>query len=103
MTDGVVGEQALQGTLVVAEARSSFERETIAAWAATRYPGATVTELPGTDLDQLPAHTRLIPVRVVWLPPVRNGERRVSAADVVALTNPRRPRPITQRWIGKRS
>ena len=103
MTDRVVDKQASQATLVVAEARSSFERETIAAWAATRYPGATVTDLTDADVDQLPAQTQLIPVRVVWLPPVRNGERRVSVADVMALTNPRRPRPSTQRWIGKRS
>ena len=39
MADGELDEQGTQATLVLAEARSAFERQTIDAWAATQSPG----------------------------------------------------------------
>ncbi len=77
MADGVLDERETQETLVLAEARSAFERQAINAWAATHHPGAVVTDAADAELDRLPPDTQLIPVRVVWLPPVRHGERRV--------------------------
>jgi glycerol-3-phosphate O-acyltransferase len=95
--------------VVLAEARTPYERQAIAAWAESAHPGVPVQDLSDlADLPQLadPARsgsTRLIPARVVWLPPVRNGRRRVSMADVLALTNPRRPRAGAQARIARRS
>ncbi len=89
--------------LVLAEARTRYEGEAIRAWAATEHPGAPVQDLGEVDVTDLPATTTLIPARVVWLPPERNGDRRVSVADVLVLTNPRRPWARAQARIGKRS
>lgn len=89
--------------VVLAETRTPFEREAVRRWAAATHPGVPVWDLPEADLSPLPEGTRLIPARVVWLPPVRNGERRVSMADVLALTNPRRPRAWSQERIGRKA
>lgn len=89
--------------LVLAEPRTPYEREAIRSWARTRYPGVEVRDLEETDVYALSETTSLIPARVVWLPPHRNGERRVSMADLLVLTNPRRPRAAFQPRIGKRS
>ena len=44
----------------------------------------------------------LVPVRVAWLPPERKGGRRARWRDLLLMTNPRRPRPGTQRRIARR-
>lgn len=106
MNQNGVGEQPMvppDKTVVLAEAGTPYELETIIRWAAVRHAGARVAELASAGVDKLPPDTELLPVRVVWLPQLRNGERRVSMADVLALTNPRRPRAAAQRRIGKRS
>ncbi len=41
----------------------------------------------------------LIPLRVVWLAPERDGRRRVALRDVLIPGDPRDPDPIRQRWI----
>ena len=89
--------------IVLAEVRTSCEREAVAEWASNRHPEAPVRTLDEIDTDALDPDTTLIPARVVWLPPIRKGERRVSVADVLVLSNPRRPPAFRQRAIKKRS
>lgn len=90
-------------TVVLAETRTPFESEAVRSWAATHLPGAEVHALAEAPLTDLAPETEIVPARVVWLPPVRNGERRVSVADVLALTNPRRPRAWSQPRIARKS
>lgn len=87
------------GEIVLADVRTAVEREIVVEWAAHSYPGVRVGAVDELDVDGLAADTMLIPARVVWLPPVRKGERRVSVADVIALSNPRRPPAFRQQAI----
>ncbi len=48
------------------------------------------------------ADALVIPVRVVWLPRERDGERRVRWSDLALLANPRRPGPRRQQHIASR-
>ncbi|MGW5522649.1 glycerol-3-phosphate 1-O-acyltransferase [Gordonia sp. NPDC003950] len=89
--------------IVLAEVRTSCEREAVAEWAAATHPEATLRTLGEVDPDGLDPDTSLIPARAVWLPPVRRGERRVSMADVLALSNPRRPMAFRQSAIRNRA
>lgn len=89
--------------IVLANARTETEREAVKEWASTVHPQATLLDAGELDLDTLDPATVLVPVRVVWLPPVRQGERRVSLADVLVLSNPRRPPAFRQAAIRKRS
>ncbi|UPW03396.1 glycerol-3-phosphate 1-O-acyltransferase [Rhodococcus pyridinivorans] len=41
----------------------------------------------------------ILPLRVVWLPAERDGARRIRFADVLALTNPRNPNLLLQKWL----
>lgn len=91
------------GAIVLAEAASPCEHDAIAEWAAVHHPDARLTALDDLDPDGLDPDTDLIPARVVWLPPVRAGERRVSLGDVLVLSNPRRPPAFRQGRIRKRS
>ncbi|WP_448223224.1 glycerol-3-phosphate 1-O-acyltransferase [Gordonia iterans] len=88
--------------IVLADARTECERQVIDDWAARSRPDARVQTVAQTDFEQLAPTTELVPARVVWLPPVRDGERRVSLADAVALSNPRRPPAWRQPAIRKR-
>ncbi|WP_124711468.1 glycerol-3-phosphate 1-O-acyltransferase [Gordonia insulae] len=88
--------------MVLAEVRTACELRAVTEWAAERHPDAPVRPAQGIDLDGLSADTVLIPARVAWLPPVRKGERRVSVADVLVLSNPRRPLAVTQPVIKRR-
>ncbi|MFT3662926.1 MAG: glycerol-3-phosphate 1-O-acyltransferase [Gordonia sp. (in: high G+C Gram-positive bacteria)] len=90
------------GTIVLADARTDCERQVIDEWVRRTHPGARAQTVDETDFEALPADTDLVPVRVVWLPPARDGERRVSLADAVALSNPRRPPGWRQSSIRRR-
>src|SRR5260370_36015542 len=48
------------------------------------------------------ADALVIPVRVVWLPRERDGDRRTRWSDLVLLANPRRPGPRRQKHIASR-
>ncbi len=48
------------------------------------------------------ADALVIPVRVVWLPRERDGDRRARWSDLVLLANPRRPGPRRQQHIASR-
>ncbi|WP_287004953.1 hypothetical protein, partial [Gordonia sp. UBA7860] len=62
--------------IVLAEVRTNCEREAVAEWASSRHPDAPVRTLDEVDPETLDPATTLIPARVVWLPPMRKGERR---------------------------
>src|SRR5215470_947679 len=51
------------------------------------------------SLDQAVPETVVTAVRVAWLPPERDGERRVRWADVLSQVNPRRPPVFWQNLI----
>lgn len=48
----------------------------------------------------LPRNVELIPLRIAWLPPERNGVRRASFYDLLTFTDPREPGPL-RRWYIK--
>ncbi|MGI5221611.1 glycerol-3-phosphate 1-O-acyltransferase [Nocardia sp. CA-290969] len=60
--------------------------------------GAVAGRLTGRTDDPL-----VVPVRVLWLPPERDGVRRVTFGDLALLTNPRRPNRLAQRRLVSRS
>lgn len=89
--------------IVLAEVRTECEREAVTDWMSVSHPDASLQTLDEIDPQRIDHDTMLIPARVVWLPPVRKGERRVSVADVLALSNPRRPPAFRQAAIRKRA
>jgi glycerol-3-phosphate O-acyltransferase len=89
-------------SVVLAEVRTACELRAVSEWAEVQHPGAPVRSVREADLDSLADDTLLIPARVAWLPPVRKGERRVTMADVLVLSNPRRPVALTQPVIKRR-
>jgi glycerol-3-phosphate O-acyltransferase len=92
--------------LVRVGVRTDTERRLVTDWAALHHPGAGVVDdddpallgslLAGDD-DPL-----VVPVRVTWLPPERDGARQVLARDLLLLTNPRRPWSRLQASIARR-
>ncbi|GAC70212.1 glycerol-3-phosphate 1-O-acyltransferase [Gordonia soli] len=88
--------------MVLTKARTSCEIRAVTEWVSERYPHAEVITSAGVDFDTLPPNTLLVPVRAVWLPAVRQGERRVTLGDVLVLSNPRRPLGVVQPLIRRR-
>ncbi|WP_082393549.1 glycerol-3-phosphate 1-O-acyltransferase [Nocardia arizonensis] len=101
--------------VALVDATSPVERELVGAWLAdgglTREFGR---DIPVTqiDLDADAIAERLVrrsddplvvPVRVLWLPPERDGVRRITFADLALLTNPRKPNRFAQRRLVRRS
>ncbi|WP_405167429.1 glycerol-3-phosphate 1-O-acyltransferase [Nocardia sp. NBC_01499] len=97
--------------VALVDATSGVERELIGTWLAeggiTKEFGtdAPITQL---DLDAGAVATRLVgrhddplvvPVRVLWRPPERDGVRRITFADMALLTNPRKPNRLAQRKL----
>src|SRR5499425_531409 len=93
--------------ILLAEPGSGIERVLVKRWlqeAGVR-PSA-VLPLASPELDRSLAATSpetvITAARVAWLPPERNGERRVRWADVLSQVNPRRPPQVWQRAIMRR-
>ncbi|MCM6773002.1 glycerol-3-phosphate 1-O-acyltransferase [Nocardia sp. CDC159] len=104
-------DSAPRSVVALVDASSSVERELIGGWLAeggiTAEFGidAPVTQL---DLDPTAVAERLVgrhddplvvPIRVVWLPPERDGVRRITFADLATLSNPRKPHRLMQRRL----
>ncbi|HVS28151.1 MAG TPA: glycerol-3-phosphate 1-O-acyltransferase [Solirubrobacteraceae bacterium] len=91
--------------VVLVDVRTATERELVAAWARAEHPRA---ELLDRDDPALAARLEgehdpsVVPVRITWLPSERDGDRRVRAADLLALTNPHRPWSVLQPLIVRR-
>jgi len=47
--------------------------------------------------------TLLAPLRIAWLPPLRDGVRAVRLTDLLSFSDPRDPGRLRQRWILRRS
>ncbi|MBF6337887.1 glycerol-3-phosphate 1-O-acyltransferase [Nocardia abscessus] len=106
---------APQSVVALIDAASGVERELVGKWLAdggisTEFgTDAPVTQL---DLDAGAVATRLVgrrddplvvPIRVLWLPPERDGVRRVTFADLALMTNPRKPNRLAQRRLLSKS
>ncbi|WP_280402035.1 glycerol-3-phosphate 1-O-acyltransferase [Nocardia carnea] len=104
-----------ESVVALVDSASGTERELVGRWiaegglAADLGVHAPVTQL---DLDAGAVAGRLtgrtddplvVPVRVLWLPPERDGVRRVTFGDLALLTNPRRPNRLAQRRLVSRS
>ncbi|MGW4117066.1 glycerol-3-phosphate 1-O-acyltransferase [Nocardia sp. NPDC004711] len=102
---------APQSVVALVDAASPVERALVGHWLAeggiTQEFGtaAPVTQL---DLDPAAVTARLVgrsddplvvPVRVLWLPPERDGVRRTTFSDLLTLTNPRKPNRLMQRRL----
>ncbi len=98
--------------MVLVDASTPIERRLIDEWLAGG--GLSVADSPAT---QIPLKARslehrlvgrsddplIVPVKIAWLPPERDGARRARFSDVIALTNPRNPNRLIQRSIVKHS
>jgi glycerol-3-phosphate O-acyltransferase len=74
-----------------------FERVSIPASRRRRQkPDPRLDLCLATDDDPL-----LAPLRVAWLVPERNGERRVSPADLWTFGDPRDPSRLQQAWLAR--
>lgn len=105
------GGQLPGPVIVLADASSPVERELIDGWLAEGGPAADCgIDAPAVQLDMNASTVAarlvgrgddplVVPVRVVWLPPERDGVRRTTFADLATLSNPRRPRRFLQRRL----
>ncbi|MFI6997489.1 glycerol-3-phosphate 1-O-acyltransferase [Nocardia sp. NPDC050175] len=97
--------------VALVDAASAVERELIGTWlteggiAKEFGTDAPITQL---DLDAGAVAGRLVgrhddplvvPLRVLWRPPERDGVRRITFADMALLTNPRKPNRLAQRKL----
>ncbi len=98
--------------VVLADASSRVELSLIDPWLAASRPEAVTTELirlapsrrrkrgQRTEprlADVMRTDHYLLPLRVVWSPAARSGERKVSWGDVLKLGDPRDPDALRQR------
>jgi len=93
--------------ILLAEPGSGIERALVRRWlqeAGVRPSAVFPLDGPGLDrsLAATPPDTVIAAARVAWLPPERDGERRVRWADVLSQVNPRRPPMFWQRAIMRR-
>jgi len=93
--------------ILLAEPGSGVERTLVKRWLREAHvrPSAVVPlDGPGLarSLATVPPDTLITAARVAWLPPERDGERRVRWADVLSQVNPRRPPALWQELIIRR-
>jgi glycerol-3-phosphate O-acyltransferase len=93
--------------ILLAEPGSGIERGLVKRWlreAGVRPSAVLPLDGPGLDrsLAATSPDTVITAARVAWLPPERDGERRVRWADVLSQVNPRRPPQVWQRAIMRR-
>lgn len=87
-------------TVVLAlDARTATERQLLHDWAAREHPEAPVVDDPGQALAHEDA--AIVPARVTWLPPDRDGEHAVRPSDFLLMVNPRRPPGVLQGRIAR--
>ena len=93
--------------ILLAEPGSGIERALVKRWlreAGVRPSAVLPLDSPGLDrsLAATSPDTVITAARVAWLPPERDGERRIRWADVLSQVNPRRPPMFWQRAIMRR-
>jgi len=95
------------------DAASDYEESILLDWLQAEVDGVFLTSRirssrrpnragPDTLDDLLDANpgAYLIPLRVLWLPPERQGTRSVRWSDILKLGDPRDPRTLRARFIG---
>lgn len=110
--DGQGGSRtSTRPTVVVAAATTPIEQRLITDWLRSdqvpaEYRTPVAPEAIDLDTQLLTTHLLgrtddplVLPVRVVWLPAERDGARRARFSDVLALTNPRNPNRLIQKWL----
>ncbi|WP_149361842.1 glycerol-3-phosphate 1-O-acyltransferase [Lolliginicoccus suaedae] len=110
--EAAAGQESSGPVVFLADARTKVERELIAEWLDAGHAdefAAGVGERPSRLLlDSMRIAGALsgraddplvVPVRVTWLPPERDGDRNARWADVLTLNNPRNPNVLAQRRI----
>jgi glycerol-3-phosphate O-acyltransferase len=102
------GETGRPRRLALAVDVTATERGLLEQWLRdggldARAPAAMLEASDGSFADRLLRHADalVIPLRVVWLPRERGGERRTRWADLVLLANPRRPGSRRQQHIAR--
>lgn len=99
-------------TVLLISADTAVERALIDDWLRDNAGGDVPDTFETVRLSELsavgqrlaePDDPLLVPVRVVWLPRERKGDRRVRWSDALLMTNPRRPRVTAQRRIANRA
>ncbi len=93
--------------ILLAEPGSGIERGLVKRWlreAGVRPSAVLPLDSPGLDrsLAATSPDTVITAARVAWLPPERDGERRIRWADVLSQVNPGRPPVFWQRAIMRR-
>jgi glycerol-3-phosphate O-acyltransferase len=99
-------------TVYLIDASTDFEQSLLERWLLTEVgSGATTVRITssrrgsGGDIEELrrvlgsTEDRFLIPLRVIWLAPEKNGRRSVSWWDVVQPGDPRDPKGLRARWI----
>lgn len=100
-----------RSVVALVESATGVERELIGNWLAEG--GITQefgTDAPVTQIDLDPGAIAarlvdrrddplVVPVRVLWLPPERDGVRRTTFTDLVTMSNPRKPNRLMQRRL----
>lgn len=104
-----------QSVVALVDATSTVERELVGDWLAAGgiagelgvHAPVTVVELDADAIARRLATRRdnplVVPVKVVWLPPERDGVRRTTLADLTLLSDPRNPNSLAQHWIHRHS
>jgi len=94
-------------TVVLLFAETAAEEDLLRAWMEDSGRSGWARVRAGRD--ELERHLaaepgedpNVLPVRVAWLPRERRGDRRARLRDVVALRDPRRPKPSAQARIAR--
>ena len=94
-------------TILLTGPVSGVERALVSQWldqADVRPSAVLPLDGPGLarSLAAIPPDAVITAARVVWLPPERDGERRVHWSDVLSQVNPRRPPAAWQTRIVRR-
>lgn len=93
--------------VVLAQVSTPVERDIIARWLREEGPRSTgpaalidlAVESVAGELVSRTDDPLVVPVRVLWLPPERDGTRRARVSDLATLSNPRNPHRLMQKWI----
>jgi glycerol-3-phosphate O-acyltransferase len=101
------------------DASSRFERRLLERWIAENAPEGAASEKIAIPPSRRRRRSRLdpslearlatgddpllVPLRIVWLPAERDGQRKVRLRDLLLFGDPRDPGLLRQAWVARRS